>query len=145
MAETIRKSIHYLIDSKFKNISIASSAVRELCTHLGLSEIDTYYLELCVIESINNAIQHAYSNEEGHVVDVAISYSPGDIVIRISDTGKPMTLYIPGTIEFDPNDLTTVPDHGLGLYIINSVMDDITYESSGPVNTLTMRKKIGNR
>jgi serine/threonine-protein kinase RsbW len=142
MTETSPKTISFLIDSKFKNISIAYSAIRGLCRYLALSEIDTYYLELCIMEAINNAIQHAYSSEEGHLVDLNISYTPGEIVMKISDTGKQMELCAPGHPDFDPHDLKTVPDHGLGLYIIHSVMDEITYETSGNINTLTMRKTL---
>lgn len=142
MTETSPKTISFLIDSKFKNISIAYSAIRGLCRYLALSEIDTYYLELCVMEAINNAIQHAYSSEEGHIVSLNISYTPGEIVMKISDTGKQMEFCAPGGPDFDPDDLKTVPDHGLGLYIIHSVMDEITYETSGNVNTLTMRKTL---
>lgn len=140
MPESPPKIISLLIDSKFKNISVASLAIRGLCKHLALSDIDTYYLELCVMEAINNAIQHAYSNEEGHAVDVTISYSPGEVVVKIRDTGKKMMLYVPKRPDFDPDDITSVPNHGMGLYIIHSIMDEITYKTSGNINTLTMRK-----
>jgi len=76
------------------------------------------------------------------LVSIPLRYmhTPGEIVMKISDTGKQMKLYVPGPPDFDPDDLKTVPDHGLGLYIIHYVMDEITYETSGNINTLTMRK-----
>lgn len=140
MPENSLKTINLLIDSKYHNISAASLAIRGLSEHLSLSEIDTYYLELCVMEAINNAIQHAYANEEGHAVTVVISYGPGEIIVKISDTGKKMDIYAPKVPDFDPDDIKSVPHHGMGLYIIHSVMDEITYETSGTINTLTMRK-----
>ncbi len=142
MPDNPLKTIHFLIDSKFKNISVASCAIRGLGAHLALSEIDTYYLELCVVEAINNAIQHAYSSEEGHVVSLSISYTPSEITARISDTGKRMTLYTPDHPDFDPNEIASVPDHGMGLYIIHSMMDEVTYQTSGNINTLTLRKRL---
>jgi len=140
MPEDSPKTINLLIDSKFHNISAASRAIRGLSEHLALSDIDTYYLELCVMEAINNAIQHAYSNEEGHAVNVVISYGPGVVIVKISDTGKKMDLYTPKRPDFDPDDIKSVPHRGMGLYIIHSVMDEVTYETTGNVNTLTMRK-----
>lgn len=61
-------------------------------------------------------------------------------VRRISDTGKPMSLYIPGFLDFDPNDISTIPDNGRGLYIIQSVMDELSYDSYPDKNVLTMKK-----
>lgn len=140
MADTSAKTINFLIDSKFKNISVASAAIRAVSKELALSEIDAYYLELCVMEAINNAIQHAYASEEGHIVGLSVSYTPSEIVVKISDSGRRMTLYVPDPPDFVPENISSVPDHGLGLYIIHSVMDQITYETSGNVNTLTMQK-----
>ena len=140
MPDKKQNTVTFLIDSKYKNISVASSAIRGICNHLALSEIDAYYMELCVMEAINNAIQHAYLSEEGHIVDLSIAYLPGEITIKISDTGRRMTLYVPPDLDFDPDNIRTVPDHGLGLYIMHSVMDEITYESAGTINTLTLRK-----
>lgn len=136
------KTITFLIDSKLKNVSLAGVALRGICDYLSLSEMDAYYLELCVVEAANNAIKHAYDSEEGHVVEVDITYSSEEIVIDISDRGKPMSLYHPAILEHDPEDLKALPEHGLGLYIINSVMDRVTYTSESGRNILTMQKKL---
>jgi serine/threonine-protein kinase RsbW len=136
------KTITFLIDSKLKNVSLAGVALRGICSYLSLSDVDAYYLELCVVEAVNNAIKHAYEGEEGHAVEVNITYSSKKIVLDISDEGKPMSLYHPGLLDFDPEDLKALPEHGLGLYIINSVMDEVTYTSEGDRNTLRMTKKL---
>lgn len=136
------KTIAFLIDSRLKNVSLAGVALRGICSYLSLSEIDTYYLELSVVEAVNNAIKHAYDGEEGHAVEVTITCSSDEITLKISDTGRKMSLYSPGSLDFNPDDLTTLPEHGLGLYIINSVMDELHYDSEDEKNTLTMRKYL---
>ncbi|MDD3846573.1 MAG: ATP-binding protein [Syntrophorhabdaceae bacterium] len=136
------KTITFLVDSKLKNVSLAGVAIRGICGYLSLSEVDAYYLELCVVEAVNNAITHAYDGKEGHAVEVNITYSTEEIVLNITDRGKKMSLYHPRFLEFNPEDLKTLPEHGLGLYIINSVMDEVIYTSEGGKNTLTMRKNL---
>ena len=136
------KTITFLVDSKLKNVSLAGVAVRGICSYLSLGDVDAYYLELCVVEAVNNAIKHAYDNEEGHVVEVDITYSSEEIVLDISDRGKPMSLYHATLPDYDPEDLKALPEHGLGLYIINTVMDTVTYTSEGDRNTLRMKKKL---
>ncbi|NLT22088.1 MAG: ATP-binding protein [Syntrophorhabdus sp.] len=136
------KKITFLVDSKLKNVSLAGVAIRGICSYLSLSDVDAYYLELCVVEAVNNAIKHAYDNEEGHVVEVDITYSSEEIILDITDRGRPMSLYQPVLPEYDPGDLKALPEHGLGLYIINTVMDRVTYTSEGDRNTLRMMKKL---
>jgi len=137
-----QKTITFLIDSRLENVSLAGVAVRGICNYLSLSEIDTYYLELCVVEAVNNAIKHAYDYEDGHAVEVSIAYSNREVTFNISDTGRKMDLYGPRCLDFDPDDLSMLPEHGMGLYIINSVIDEVTYLSDGGKNTLTMRKRL---
>ena len=139
---TLPKTITFLIDSKLENVSLAGVAVRGICNYLSLNEIDTYYLELCVVEAANNAIKHAYNMEEGHAVEIDIVYSSREITFNISDTGNKMDLYGPRRFDFDPEDLSAVPEQGMGLYIINSVIDEVAYRSEGGKNTLTMRKRL---
>lgn len=140
--QAFTKTITLLIDSKLENVSLAGVAVRGICNYLSLSEIDTYYLELCVVEAVNNAIKHAYDQEEGHAVEIVIIYSSGEIIFRISDMGKRMILYGPGSLDFDPENIAFLPEQGMGLYIINSIIDEVTYQSEGGKNTLTMRKRL---
>lgn len=136
------KKITFLIDSTLDNVSLAGVAIRGICNYLSLSEIDTYYLELCVVEAINNAIKHAYNSESGHVVEINITYSKNGITFEISDTGRKMAANLPHCFDFDAEDLFVIPEHGMGLYIIDSVMDEVTYRSDGDKNTLMMRKYL---
>lgn len=141
MAETSRpKTVNFLIDSKLENVPLAGIAVRGICKSLSLNEIDTYYLELCVVEAVNNAIKHAYNSEDGHAVEISITYSDREIVFNISDRGRKMNLYLPGFLDFDPGELDRLPEHGMGLYIINSIIDEVVYRTDDNKNTLTMRK-----
>jgi serine/threonine-protein kinase RsbW len=135
-----KKKITFLIDSKLDNVSLVGVAIRGICDYLSLSEIDIYYLELCVVEAVNNAIKHAYNSAPGHTVEINIIYSNNEVTFEISDTGKKMAVHRPRCFDFDVEDLLVIPEHGMGLYIIDSVMDEVTYRSDGGKNTLTMRK-----
>jgi len=134
------KKITFLIDSNLNNVSFVGVAVRGICNYLSISEKDTYYLELCVVEAVNNAIKHAYDSEAGHTVEINVICSNNDMAFEISDNGKRMPVYRPCSFDFDADDLCVIPECGMGLYIIDSVMDEVTYRSDCDKNTLTMRK-----
>jgi len=43
-------------------------------------------------------------------------------------------------MDFDPRDVRALPEGGMGLYIVRSVMDEVTYQSHAGVNTVGMAK-----
>ena len=44
--------------------------------------------------------------------------------------------------EFDPTDVANLPEGGMGLHLIHSVMDEVRYHSEGGRNALTMRRRL---
>lgn len=135
-----QKEITFLIDSNLDNVSLAGVAVRGICSYLSLTEADAYYLELCVVEAVNNAIKHAYGSEAGHTVEINIIYSKDGITFEISDWGEKMLSQGLPRLNFDAGNPVTIPERGMGLFIIDSVMDKVIYSSEGAKNTLTMCK-----
>jgi serine/threonine-protein kinase RsbW len=68
------------------------------------------------------------------------------LVVRIFDWGRP----IPGDalanaglsrFDFDPTDLLEIPEGGMGLSLIASVMDEVTYRSDDGQNVLTLLRR----
>jgi len=65
-------------------------------------------------------------------------------MFKVCDTGKILET-VPETIsalEFNPCDPATIPERGRGFFIIYKLMDDVTYESLGNKNILTMIKRF---
>lgn len=87
-------------------------------------------------EAFNNVALHAYlGRAEGRVV-LAIEFGRDWMTIRMSDNG----------LAFDPTrvhapDLPSLPESGMGLFIIRSFMDELSYRP-GPPNMLSMTKRV---
>jgi serine/threonine-protein kinase RsbW len=83
-------------------------------------------------EALNNLVLH------GKVAEVGIEIEPHDdrLTIRLMDYGKAFD----PTMVLEP-DLTTLPESGMGIYIMRSFMDDVAYRGGTP-NTLTMTKFV---
>ena len=96
-------------------------------------------MELCVVEAVNNAIEHAYGNEQGHEVEIVISLFVDQIIFKVCDTGKAIDS------KHIPEKKSGLHERGRGLEIINEVMDDVTYETSDGKNMLTMRKRFESK
>jgi serine/threonine-protein kinase RsbW len=86
-------------------------------------------------EAFNNAAIHSYDAKPGFV-DIEVEVGPSAITIRLIDHGKSFALD-----EVPVPDLEALPESGLGLYIIRSFMDEVTYNAGAP-NVLSMTKYL---
>ena len=102
-------------------------------------------LELALVEAVTNVIRHGYG-PAGGPIRVEASEVPEGVSVRVFDWGRP----IPGDMlaqaglsrfDFDPTDLAALPSGGMGLSIIASVMDDVSYRSDEGQNVLTLLRR----
>jgi len=87
-------------------------------------------------EAFNNIALHGYGGRLSDIIRVEIDVGDDAITIAIHDFGS----------SFDPAaavppDLDTLPESGLGVYIIRSFMDTVDYRPGRP-NVLTLTKHI---
>lgn len=136
------KCIKLTIDSRLGNIGLVGLAVQALCSYVGFSEVEAYQTQLCVVEAVTNVVKHAYGSQPGHEVGVEVALHPDWISFRIMDTGKPMKPISRKPPEFDPANLATLPEGGLGLYIIQTVMDAADYRTVDGTNIFTITKYL---
>ncbi|GKT10914.1 ATP-binding protein [Desulforhabdus sp. TSK] len=136
-------TIKLTIESKLENVPLVGGAVRGIAGALSMDEISGYHMELCVVEAVTNATKHAYSLEAGHSVEINILRFPDRITFQVCDRGKSLDPAKVRPLEFDPDQLETVPERGMGLFIMHSLMDEVRYETDGGLNMLTMSKHLG--
>ncbi len=127
--------------------TLVGQSVHAICHHLGLDETTVFQIELCVVESVTNAIRHGYKLATGNEVTVNLSVSGSSVEVEVSDDGEPMPLDSRAALcegsdvfNFDETDLDSVPEGGMGLQIIRSTMDHVEYSTDGRTNRLRMTK-----
>ena len=141
------KQIKFTIESNLKNVFLIGLAINKISSYIGLNELESYRLELCVVEAVNNAIIHAYDKEAGNKVEVVFNIYPDRLVLDVCDTGKPMQGNLLEqkdilSLEFESDDLDNIPEGGRGLAIMKEIMDSMDYKTEDGKNCLTMTKKI---
>ena len=111
---------------------------------LGCPEETRVDLDVAVDELLSNIIRYAYGPGTGTVtVRVETREEPMTVILTFLDQGAP----------FDPlaeerPDTTSLPTRerpmgGLGLYLVRSLVDEITYARRDGQNVLTVHKEIG--
>lgn len=134
------KRIRLTVESRLEVVFLVGLAVRGICTYTSLNEIEASQMEACVVEVVNNAIKHSYHLQPEHDVEIDISLYPERIEFSVGNTGEPMKSSEAARMDFDPKNVRALPEGGMGLYIVRSVMDEVTYQCLDGVNTVNMRK-----
>lgn len=127
-----------------KQIELLTEFIEVLCEELGLDTMLTFNLNLVLEEAVTNVIMYAYPQNEDHTMTLKTWTEQSDNVIafELKDQGKPFN-----PIEEAPEvDTTLSADErqigGLGIFLINKIMDEVAYRYEGGSNILTMKKNI---
>lgn len=137
--------VRLVIDSDLRNVFFVGIMTRNLCAFMDMERDECDRAELAVVEATNNAIIHAYGREKGNFVDVAITVLPDRIVFQVCDTGKKMERFLPKPPDHDPESPEDLPEDKMGLFLIETAMDQMDYRSGDGRNVLTLTKYIKRR
>lgn len=95
-------------------------------------------------EAFTNVVKHGAAGAPAGDVEIEIETHPDRLTIRLIDFGKPFEL---STVPAP--DLDKLPESGLGVHILKSWMDDVSYQRAPrggerPANVLSMTKRLGD-
>lgn len=115
-----------------------TSMVTGLLREQGFPEKTIFEMDLAVDEACTNVIRYAYAPGEGEVT-VECTVTPTAATVCIIDCGHPFD-----PLAVEPPDLSggveDRPIGGLGVHLIRSLMDTVTYEYTGGKNILCMTR-----
>ncbi len=98
-----------------------------------------YAVNLALDELLTNIVSYGYRDEDSHRIEIAVRRDGGALVVTIVDD----------SIEFDPRQVpevdTDAPLHdrdpgGLGLLLVNSMMDEVDYRREDGRNVTILTK-----
>jgi len=130
--------IHLSIISHPENLKSIRKVLKDVMSKTKLSKEDSGCVILAVDEACSNIIRHGYNNDYNQTIDLTIIVKTNLLTISILDKG----------IRFDKDaikdrDIKEIKPGGLGIYIINQVMDQVKYtRTSDGFNKIEMVKKI---
>lgn len=139
-------TIRLELTSSTKCLAVVRGAVERMAALEGFSGDDTHELTLAIDEALANVIKHGYQNRDDQPIELTLTTvrSPEDapgLCIVVRDYGRQVD---PATIQ--GRDLNEVRPGGLGVHIIQTVMDEVEYSCpSGGGMQLKMVKFVGPR
>ncbi|MHC1740846.1 MAG: ATP-binding protein [Anaerolineaceae bacterium] len=129
-----------IFPGRYESLAKIASFVRHEAESIGLPHSDVFAVETAVDEAVSNIIEHAYQGEDKGEITCTCLTDPESITIILEDSGHP----------FDPSiipqpDLNAPlkyrNDHGLGIFMMQSWMDEVHFEFCQDCNRLVMVKR----
>lgn len=132
---TYRKTI----PASTKNLSEARNFVAEYARKNGFDAQQISDIRLAVDEAITNIIKHAYNGEEDHTIEIELTFKEDRLCVELFDTGATFSLK---TFK-QPNIKEKIKQKkrgGMGVYLIHSLMDNVSYGRENEANKMVMCK-----
>jgi serine/threonine-protein kinase RsbW len=130
------------VPSSTQNLAMIRDFVSNVGTQAGLAEDDVAKLELAVDEACTNVIEHAHGGDLTKDVVVRAEFDEKTLRIEVVDTGRG---FDPALLPDEP--LPEMVAHrrsgGLGLRMMKTLMDEVSYEIvPGDRNRLRLVKRL---
>ncbi|HJX52347.1 MAG TPA: ATP-binding protein [Polyangia bacterium] len=117
--------------------AVCKLAITRACGRRARADGFSQHVVSAVGEAFNNIALHSYRDRPPDVVRLRMTIEPGVLHLTMEDYGvsfDPLTACVP--------DLEALPESGMGIFIMRSLMDEVTYQPGRP-NVLSLRKRIG--
>ncbi|PLS07977.1 anti-sigma B factor RsbW [Neobacillus cucumis] len=120
--------IEMKIPAKPDYVGVIRLTLSGICSRMGYTYEEIEDIKIAVSEATTNAVQHAYSNEEGGEVTVGFGIYQDKLEIMVADSGKSFN-FIETKNELGPytesSTVEQLSEGGLGLFLIETLMDEV--------------------
>ena len=124
------------------NVPLAIECATQWAREAGFDNRAVYEIQLAVDEAVANVVHHAYRGAETGDIEVSCRLDEDGLTIEVRDWG---TGFDPDTVE-EPDVEARLEDRtlgGLGLFLVNQVMDDVEFTCNEETGTrLSMTKRL---
>lgn len=129
------------VKSKIENISIINDRVMGLLDEAGVARDWKYDILTAIDEAFSNIVFHGYKGREDGLIEISITMENNVFQITFTDGAEsfspPACNPVLGRALLDKKNCL-----GVGIYIMQQLMDKVTYERIGQTNHLTLIKTI---
>ena len=113
--------------------AIAADWVKERCSHAGLVGTPALQVMTCVVEAVNNCVEHAYRDTPGEI-GIRLFRNARWLVVQVIDRGPPVVQ------EAAPTEPDPMQINGRGWFIMQQWMDVARYRRRNLRNIVTLVK-----
>jgi len=129
----------FTVVAAMESLSEIATLLEEHLSESGVGEKEIFEIGLAVDEACANIILYGYGEEEGRIT-ISSCVRSYQVEVTISDRGTPFD-----PLSIPPPDIAADVDHrkigGLGIHLIRSMTDQVSYHHRDGTNLLTLVKE----
>ena len=122
-----------------QEIGATAEKIDAFCEARGLSPQIAYAVNLSIDEILTNTISYGYDDDAEHRIDLTLRAEGDTLVVVIVDDGRSFD----SSLAQEPDVEATLEERalgGLGLFLVQQMMDDMTYQRRDDRNVITLTK-----
>jgi serine/threonine-protein kinase RsbW len=125
-----------------------SRALHDFVAPLALDPALVFQVDLASCEAFTNIVKHAMNYDESQQVTVILSHDGDLLTLTLSDSGRAIPPHILREQEHaafrapDPRSQSSWPEGGMGMKLIRSMMDVVSYRTENGRNILILGKRL---
>ncbi len=130
---------HKELSASTENLSEVRNFVSSQAEKHGFTEDQIHDIRLAVDEACTNVIKHAYSYDDTKQFNLDLEFNNTALYIEITDFGigfNPAKYEVPNVQKR----IKQKKRGGMGIFLIQNLMDELTYDSDGHKNVIRMTK-----
>jgi len=141
VADAVGERITLHIRNSIVAIGPAIDAAAAWLKERQASATDLWFVALALDELVSNCVKYAYEDSGEHIIDVELQIADRRLIVTVVDDGH---AFDPLTIP--PPDLSLAAEDrkigGLGIHLLMTVSDSMTYERRGNQNRVVLVKAM---
>lgn len=131
---------HITVGASTRNLSVVREFVTEHAKAEGFSDTVVSDVCLAVDEAYTNIIKHAYKFDSSKNVEVDLEFDPEKVCVCLTDTGDSFD-EANYTLPDIPKLIKNKKRGGMGVFLMQKLMDHVDYKSRNNENEIKMYKK----
>ncbi len=135
-------SCKVILENRLDELQRFITTLTEFARVGSLPEEIAFSVQLAIDELFTNIVSYGYDDDESHQVEIKMSIQGRELRIELIDDAK----------QFDPLHEAAQPDldasledrriGGVGIHLVKTMMDDVSYKYEDSKNHLTLVKKF---
>ncbi|MFJ7726066.1 anti-sigma B factor RsbW [Neobacillus sp. NPDC097160] len=140
--------IEMKIPAKPEYVGVIRLTLSGIASRMGYTYEEIEDMKIAVSEACTNAVQHAYHKDEGGEVIIGFGIYQDKLEIVVADSGKSFN-FLRIKEELGPYTESSTVDQlsegGLGLYLIETLMDEVRVLNHSGVTVFMVKNRSGER
>ena len=122
-----------------QEIAAAAARIDAFCEQREITPQIAYAVNLSIDEILTNTISYGYDDDEQHRIGLSMCMEGDVLVVQVVDDGRAFDSSLERETDTDSS-LEERSLGGLGLFLVQQMMDDVTYQRRDELNVITLRK-----